>query len=107
MSRQTPPPTPVHPYRCAALYAGTEPVPTVTAAQMTEVDRAMVQDYGISLLQMMENAGRALAGRWPGRHVASWAARSRASASRCCAGLATMAVVVWSRPAACRIGARR
>jgi NAD(P)H-hydrate epimerase len=36
-------------------------VPAVTAAQMREVDRVMVEDLGISLLQMMENAGRALA----------------------------------------------
>jgi len=36
-------------------------VPSVTAAQMREVDRVMVDDLGISLLQMMENAGRAFA----------------------------------------------
>jgi NAD(P)H-hydrate epimerase len=36
-------------------------VPAVTAAQMHEVDRIMVEDLGISLLQMMENAGRAFA----------------------------------------------
>ena len=36
-------------------------VPAVTAAQMREIDRIMVDDLGISLLQMMENAGRALA----------------------------------------------
>lgn len=36
-------------------------IPFVTADQMREVDRAMVEDYGISLLQMMENAGRGLA----------------------------------------------
>src|SRR5713101_3830620 len=36
-------------------------VPAVTAAQIREVDRMMVEDFGISLLQMMENAGRALA----------------------------------------------
>jgi len=36
-------------------------VPAVTAAQMREVDRIMIEDLGISLLQMMENAGRALA----------------------------------------------
>jgi NAD(P)H-hydrate epimerase len=36
-------------------------VPAVTAAQMREVDRMMVDDFGVSLLQMMENAGRALA----------------------------------------------
>ncbi len=36
-------------------------VPAVTAAQMREVDRITVEEVGISLLQMMENAGRALA----------------------------------------------
>ncbi len=36
-------------------------VPAVTAAQMREVDRVVVERFGISLLQMMENAGRALA----------------------------------------------
>lgn len=36
-------------------------VPFVTTEQMIEVDRAMVEDYGIELLQMMENAGRTLA----------------------------------------------
>ncbi|MHB8500574.1 MAG: NAD(P)H-hydrate epimerase [Candidatus Acidiferrales bacterium] len=36
-------------------------VPAVTAAQMREVDRIVVEDFGISLLQMMEIAGRALA----------------------------------------------
>ncbi len=36
-------------------------VPAVTAAQMREVDRVVVEHFGISLLQMMENAGRALA----------------------------------------------
>jgi NAD(P)H-hydrate epimerase len=36
-------------------------VPALTAAQMREVDRIMVEDLGISLVQMMENAGRAFA----------------------------------------------
>lgn len=36
-------------------------VPWLTTAQMIEVDRAMVEDFRIELLQMMENAGRALA----------------------------------------------
>lgn len=36
-------------------------LPAVTAAQMAEVDRIMVEDLGIALLQMMENAGRHLA----------------------------------------------
>lgn len=36
-------------------------VPYLTTEQMREVDRAMIEDYGIQLIQMMENAGRALA----------------------------------------------
>lgn len=37
------------------------PTPALTAAQMAEVDRLMLEVYDITLLQMMENAGRALA----------------------------------------------
>jgi len=37
-------------------------VPTVTAAQMREVDRIAVDEVGLTLLQMMESAGRCLAG---------------------------------------------
>lgn len=33
----------------------------LTEAEMTEVDRFMIEDLGISLMQMMENAGRNLA----------------------------------------------
>jgi len=33
----------------------------LTTEQMVEVDRAMIEDYQISLIQMMENAGRNLA----------------------------------------------
>ncbi len=36
-------------------------IPSLTTAQMIEVDRAMIEDYHIELIQMMENAGRALA----------------------------------------------
>lgn len=36
-------------------------IPAVTAEQMAEVDRAMIEDFGIQLIQMMENAGRGLA----------------------------------------------
>ncbi len=36
-------------------------VPAVTSAEMAAVDQAMVEDYGIDLIQMMENAGRVLA----------------------------------------------
>lgn len=37
------------------------PVPAVTADEMREVDRVAVEEVDLSLLQMMENAGRALA----------------------------------------------
>jgi NAD(P)H-hydrate epimerase len=36
-------------------------VPSITTEQMREVDRLMIEEYGILLLQMMENAGRDLA----------------------------------------------
>jgi NAD(P)H-hydrate epimerase len=42
-------------------------IPTVTVAQMREVDRIMVDELHIELLQMMENAGRCLAA-----HTRSW-----------------------------------
>jgi NAD(P)H-hydrate epimerase len=38
-----------------------EDVPYLTTEQMVEVDRAMMEDLGIELIQMMENAGRNLA----------------------------------------------
>lgn len=36
-------------------------IPFLTTKQMIEVDRAMMEDYKIELIQMMENAGRNLA----------------------------------------------
>ena len=36
-------------------------MPDLTTQQMVEVDRAMIEDYRIELVQMMENAGRNLA----------------------------------------------
>jgi NAD(P)H-hydrate epimerase len=36
-------------------------VPYLTTGQMIEVDRAMIEDYHIDLVRMMENAGRSLA----------------------------------------------
>ena len=36
-------------------------LPALTTAQMVEVDRLMIEAYGIQLIQMMENAGRNLA----------------------------------------------
>ena len=41
--------------------AATTEVPYLTTNQMIEVDRAMVEDYRIDLVRMMENAGRNLA----------------------------------------------
>lgn len=36
-------------------------LPALSTSQMIEVDRLMIEEYGITLLQMMENAGRNLA----------------------------------------------
>jgi NAD(P)H-hydrate epimerase len=36
-------------------------LPAVTADEMREVDRLMVEEYGVQIEQMMENAGRSLA----------------------------------------------
>jgi len=36
-------------------------IPFITTDQMREVDRAMIEDYHIEMIQMMENAGRNLA----------------------------------------------
>lgn len=37
------------------------PIPRITVDQMREVDRLMIEEYDVTLLQMMENAGRSLA----------------------------------------------
>jgi NAD(P)H-hydrate epimerase len=37
-------------------------VPAVTSEQMREVDRVAVEEFGLGILQMMENAGRCMAG---------------------------------------------
>lgn len=61
-----------------------EAVATVTTEQMIEVDRLMIEEYKIELIQMMENAGRGLArlaahrffdGNPEGRHVTVLAGR--------------------------------
>lgn len=41
--------------------ASASSLPAVTAEEMAEVDRIMIEDLGIELVQMMENAGRNLA----------------------------------------------
>ena len=38
-----------------------EDIPSVSAEQMAEVDRSAIEDYGVTLLQMMEQAGSHLA----------------------------------------------
>jgi NAD(P)H-hydrate epimerase len=62
----------------------TDEAPDLTTEQMVEVDRAMIEDYGIELIQMMENAGRNLAhlarerfldGNPQGKHVIVLAGR--------------------------------
>lgn len=53
-------------------------IPAITTEQMAEVDRLMIEEYGIELIQMMENAGRSLAelarqmlaGNTSGRNIA-------------------------------------
>lgn len=39
----------------------TQPIPSISTQQMIEVDRLMIEGYGIQLIQMMENAGGNLA----------------------------------------------
>ena len=47
-------------------------VPTVTTEQMVEIDRLMVEELGIELIQMMENAGGHLAELARARFLAGW-----------------------------------
>lgn len=47
--------------------AAGDPVTAVTAAEMRAVDRVAVEEMGLELLQMMENAGRSLA--WHARDL--------------------------------------
>jgi NAD(P)H-hydrate epimerase len=42
-------------------------MPVLTTVQMIEVDRLMIEEWGITLIQTMENAGRNLAER--ARHL--------------------------------------
>jgi NAD(P)H-hydrate epimerase len=49
------------PARVNAVFPFREKLPGLTTEQMIEVDRAMIDDYGITLAQMMETAGRNLA----------------------------------------------
>lgn len=55
--------------------AAADSLPWLSVAQMREVDRLMVEELGISLVRMMENAGRSLA--LLARHLLRGDARSR------------------------------
>ena len=68
------------------------PVPAVTAAQMREVDRIAVDEMGLGVLQMMENAGRTLAlnviemlGRVGGRVAVLAGSGGNGGGGLCCA----------------------
>jgi len=52
-------------------------IPYLDTEQMIEVDRAMMEDYKIELIQMMENAGRCLAALARDRFLASEPAGKR------------------------------
>jgi hypothetical protein len=43
--------------RCGLFQSGQMDIPALTTSQMVEVDRLMVEAYGISLEQMMDQAG--------------------------------------------------
>ena len=67
-------------------------VPALTAAQMREVDRIAVVEFGLSVLQMMENAGRNLAlnviemlGQPSGRVVVLAGSGGNGGGGLCCA----------------------
>lgn len=91
-------------------------VPAVTRDQMREVDRLMIEEYGIQLLQMMENAGLQLAqltrhyldGPLEGRRVAVLVGRGNngggglTAARRLSAWGAEVAVVLADEPEAFR-----
>ena len=69
-------------------------LPALTAADMAEVDRLAIDVFGISLLQMMEQAGSHLA------ELAAVRARRRSCASAACwwpSVPATTAVAGWSQ----------
>lgn len=48
-------------YNVSKIKAFKDEIPRLTTAQMVEVDRLMIEEYQIELIQMMENAGRCLA----------------------------------------------
>ena len=65
--------------------------PALTTEQMVEVDRLMIEEYGITLIQMMENAGRNLAEL--ARRILG--GRFGVGKSQSCVEVATMAAAEW------------
>ncbi len=65
-------------------------LPYLTTDQMILVDRAMTEDYGIELIQMMENAGRALAALARQRFLVSTTIGDMSCWSVCCVGYVYM-----------------
>ena len=52
------------------------PIPALTPDQMSRVDRIMVDDFGVTVLQLMEVAGRAVAA-WAREHFLEDNARGK------------------------------
>jgi len=93
-------------------------VPAVTAEQMREVDRIAVEEFGLGILQMMENAGRNLAlnaldmlGQTGGQVTVLAGAGGNGGGGLCCARhLHNRGLVVWpvlDRDATALTGAAR
>ena len=78
-------------------------VPYLTAGQMAEVDRAMVEDFHIELIQMLENAGRSLAHLARARFLAGNPDGKQVTVL---AGTGATAAGPWRAPAGCTPGAR-
>ena len=79
-------------------------VPLISTEQMREVDRAMIEDYGILLIQMMENAGRDLAHLARSRFLAG---DPRGRTVLVLAGTGGNGAAAWSARAAPLLGRRR
>lgn len=62
-------------------------VPAVTAGEMRDVGHVAIEEYGLSLLQMVEHAGRRLAARY-------WTAPKMGRSSSSPARAVTMAVAL-------------
>ena len=78
------------------------PIPALTPDQMSRVDRIMVDDFGVTVLQLMEVAGQAVAVWARERFLGAMPAARRCW---CWPGAVATAATAWSRPASCTAGA--